>query len=464
MSFNLKEDEDEEETLSDKVVYIMHYAYSNIPDDVTRSDLIKEILLECYDTIMEDRFFVLAEIYFIINYMKKTDQIDSKKVNNLKNDFKNWVLTMSNNIEDSDDNTINIFSNLDDIRDEIYDTDNVKKTISEIRKIKQRLWECFIDPDSKCIGRKIKKKRSIIRHVIDNDQPVQAPSFKDTERTSKFNPFSSNDAPKDLKKISKWVHGASKDQTRLNDMNNFNELFSNLNIVDENVKKEIYNLWFEVFLYSKIRKKSIKNRILYQLYTIKLVIPEITYINLYLALKEISNDENLTPDAIYNSTIKTPNDTIREYFTIFFSKHMPVSHDSLDPTDLSLYIEQHRMNIKPKYNITELFYYLENESYQDINTTSSPKHIFEAKNEILTLLGLKMSNGSLIVDPTIADHLVKDTRSPDVLASSIAKILGKKKYTSIVYFRVVPDGDDKDEPIFQRAKTDFIQSIISNEG
>ena len=58
MSFNLDPDE---ETLSDKVIDIFHFAYSHISDEVTRSDIIRDILLECYDKIMEVRFFVLAE-------------------------------------------------------------------------------------------------------------------------------------------------------------------------------------------------------------------------------------------------------------------------------------------------------------------------------------------------------------------------------------------------------------------
>ena len=474
MSFNSEDNFDDEETLSDKVIDICHFAYSHIQDEVTRSDIIRDILLECYDKIMEDRFFVLAEIYYIINYLKKKEQIDPKKVRHLKKDFKNWILTMSNYIEDSDDNTLSILSDLgftlDDIRIDIYSHKNEKKTLSEIKKIKQRLWECFIDPNSKCLGRKIKKKGHVQSYRVENiDERVQAPSFKDTQRTSKFNPFSAKDAPKELRKISQWIHGASKDQTRLNDMNNFNELFSKLEtdngnnnvIIDDNVKNRIYSLWDEVFLYSKIMKKSIKNRILYQLYTIKLVLPELTYLDLYIALKGVSNDENITPEAIYNPTIKTPNDTIREYFTIFFSKHIPVAHGKTGPTDLSPYIKQHHANIKPKYNIKELFYYLEDESWQDENIRSHPKHIFEAKNEILKLLGLKMSRGELVVDESIPDHMVKDTRSPDVLASSIAKILGHKTFNSIVYFRVNEDEDS--EPVFKRAKTDFIQSIISNE-
>jgi hypothetical protein len=463
--------EDKDETLSDKVIYIMHFAYSHIHDEITRSDIVKNMLLECYDKILGDRFVVLAEIYFMLNHLKKTNKIDAKKTKSLKKYFKNWVLTTSNDIEDVDNNTDNILSEIgidfNEIDEIIYNDDNERNTKSEIKKIKQRLWECYINPNSKCRGRKIKKPGSVsnYRVVVEDDSgiPIKdwGPSFKDTQRTHKYNPETYKNVPKEFRKQAKWIQGASKDQTKLNDMNNFNELFSKLNIVDENVKKEILNLWDEVFIYSKIRKKSIKNRILYQLYTIKLVVPEINYIDLYTALMDITNDDNITPDAIYNPTIKTPNDTIREYFTIFFSKHMPEGNNNKGPSDLSHYIKQHHINIKPKYNIKELFHYLDDESYHTTSTRSHPRHIFGAKTDILKLLGLKMSKGSLITDENIPDYQVKDTRSPDVLASSIAKILGNKAYNSIVYFRV--DSEDDFDPIFKRAKTDFVQSIISSE-
>ena len=71
MSFNL---DPGEETLSDKVIDIFHFAYSHIPDEVTRSDIIKDILLEC--NFIEDvikNWKTYTKINFVINSLSVSD-------------------------------------------------------------------------------------------------------------------------------------------------------------------------------------------------------------------------------------------------------------------------------------------------------------------------------------------------------------------------------------------------------
>lgn len=473
-----------------KLLDILYGYFSSYLDGNETESAIKEVFITCYDDMMKDRFIILSEFEYILKHFRENDELSDKEVRELLKNSQKWILfgltngsvEYPNELGTEDERTLYVDTyfdqllnsyglDLNEARESIYQKEDAEINIKRLYSKKIKMWN---NPKSVKRGRKVKRKTAgpVIYQEEEERDPNYYPKGHGVSYISDKVPYKMRD------QYAAGSHGAvaasssrhvkdealkkqlqrmadPEDQTWILDQENFDSLFSNLGITDESKKTEIKNLWREIVKHSRGRqssskkatkKGSLKNREIFQLYTIKLVIPSITYDQLYYAFKD-SFPKDIKVDQIYNSKTNVPSDIIHTHFEKFFNspKNTAIS--------LGKYIKRHGENISPKYNFDRLFSHI-NDSYETERKVE--------RNEIVPAKPAAKSHKFAIINK-IKEFISDEDRltpSKDRMATQIASIIRKPGYNTVKYFKITKYEDGEPYEEFYKIQKDLIKQII----
>jgi hypothetical protein len=334
----------------------IHFAYSFLPEQEDIDQETRNILVECYESELEKRYFLLSTVEFILESFRKSKKLSNTDYLTLTKKIKKWILdgwepgstASSNNIDNIDQVLYNYLNQYGLLLEDVDISEKDKLTIKTNSEFKY--WKTGTKPVGKYLRRKEKADQhviapsSLIYHSIDTEtrplrqsdpqmvHQIQYPD-KDPKITKKgAMTKDSRDVMKRVKKQEKYSQD-SVYEVRKRDYEVFDQIFSYLNETSNNVKESVKKFWDEILRNSKKSKRghaqrgNIRNRELYQLYIIKLVKPSYTYYDLYNAY--INIDSGISPEKIYNVDINTPSDQIHKYMSNFFQN--PPKKIKIDP-------------------------------------------------------------------------------------------------------------------------------------